>query len=130
MITYLARVAGALSDRARGQDQTASRGDIIIAAKAQPYGSTVLSRNVGKGGKNKRAIGLIYRHESTHLPERDSGGRLRSTGGARKGYGAKRVHSISGPDEGCEALRLQKLYPAKSWADLRGRIGSMDVLRV
>jgi toxin FitB len=41
-----ARIAGALSDRARGQGQEPGLGDIIIAATARRQSLTVLSRNV------------------------------------------------------------------------------------
>ena len=41
-----ARIAGGLSDRARGQGQTPGFGDIIIAATAQHHRLTILSRNV------------------------------------------------------------------------------------
>ncbi|HLJ64398.1 MAG TPA: type II toxin-antitoxin system VapC family toxin [Stellaceae bacterium] len=41
-----ARVAGTLSDRARGQGQAPGWGDIIIAATAARHGLTILSRNV------------------------------------------------------------------------------------
>lgn len=44
--TPTARVAGRLSDRARGQGQAPGLGDIIIAATAQRHGLTILSRNV------------------------------------------------------------------------------------
>ena len=41
-----ARIAGALSDQARGQGHAPGFADIIIAATAQNHGLTVLSRNV------------------------------------------------------------------------------------
>jgi toxin FitB len=41
-----ARIAGALSDRARGQGHAPGLADIIIAATAQHHGLTILSRNV------------------------------------------------------------------------------------
>ncbi len=41
-----ARVAGTLSDRARGQRQAPGFADIIIAATAFQHGLTVLSRNL------------------------------------------------------------------------------------
>jgi len=44
--TQTARVAGALSDRARGEGHPPGFGDIIIAATAQRHGLTILSRNV------------------------------------------------------------------------------------
>jgi hypothetical protein len=44
--TPTARIAGALSDRARGQGNAPGFADIIIAATAQHHGLTILSRNV------------------------------------------------------------------------------------
>ncbi|WP_428491248.1 type II toxin-antitoxin system VapC family toxin [Rhodopila sp.] len=44
--TPTARIAGALSDRARGQGEAPGLGDIIIAATAKHNGLTVLSRNL------------------------------------------------------------------------------------
>jgi predicted nucleic acid-binding protein len=44
--TAIARIAGALSDQARGQGQAPGLGDIIIAATAKHHGLTILSRNV------------------------------------------------------------------------------------
>ena len=44
--TATARIAGALSDRARGQGHAPGFGDIIIAATAQRHSLTILSRNV------------------------------------------------------------------------------------
>jgi toxin FitB len=45
--TPTARIAGALSDRARGQGHAPGLADIIIiAATAQHHGLTILSRNV------------------------------------------------------------------------------------
>jgi predicted nucleic acid-binding protein len=44
--TPTARIAGALSDRARGQGQAPGLADIIIAATARHHGLTILSRNV------------------------------------------------------------------------------------
>ncbi|HEY6432256.1 MAG TPA: type II toxin-antitoxin system VapC family toxin [Acetobacteraceae bacterium] len=41
-----ARIAGGLSDRARGQGQASGLADIIVAATAQRHGLTILSRNV------------------------------------------------------------------------------------
>jgi predicted nucleic acid-binding protein len=41
-----ARIAGALSDRARGQGQAPGFADLIIAATAQHRGLTILSRNL------------------------------------------------------------------------------------
>ena len=44
--TATARIAGALSDRARGQGQAPGLADLIIAATAQRHGLTILSRNL------------------------------------------------------------------------------------
>jgi toxin FitB len=41
-----ARIAGAISDRARGLGQAPGFADIIIAATAQQHGLTILSRNL------------------------------------------------------------------------------------
>ena len=41
-----ARIAGAISDRARGLGQTPGFADIIIAATAHHHGLTILSRNL------------------------------------------------------------------------------------
>jgi hypothetical protein len=43
--TSTARIAGALSDQARGQGQAPGLGDIIVAATAKRHGLTILSRN-------------------------------------------------------------------------------------
>jgi toxin FitB len=40
-----ARIAGAISDRARGQGHARGFADIVIAATAQRHGLTILSRN-------------------------------------------------------------------------------------
>ncbi|MGH7091169.1 MAG: type II toxin-antitoxin system VapC family toxin [Stellaceae bacterium] len=44
--TSTARIAGALSDRARAQGHAPGLGDIIIAATAERHGLTILSRNI------------------------------------------------------------------------------------
>lgn len=44
--TATARIAGALSDNARGQGQAPGLGDLIIAATARRHGLTILSRNL------------------------------------------------------------------------------------
>jgi predicted nucleic acid-binding protein len=44
--TPTARIAGAISDRARGQGHAPGFADIIIAATAQRHGLTILSRNL------------------------------------------------------------------------------------
>ena len=41
-----ARIAGVISDRARGQGQTPGLADIMIAATARHHGLTILSRNL------------------------------------------------------------------------------------
>jgi predicted nucleic acid-binding protein len=41
-----ARIAGAISDRARGLGQAPGLADIIVAATAQHHGLTILSRNI------------------------------------------------------------------------------------
>ena len=42
----IARVAGAMADRARGRGQAPGLADIIVAATAQHHGLTILSRNL------------------------------------------------------------------------------------
>ena len=44
--TPTARIAGALSDRARGRGQAPGLADVIIAATAKSRGLTILSRNI------------------------------------------------------------------------------------
>ncbi len=44
--TAAARIAGALSDRARGRGHAPGFSDIIITATAQRHGLTILSRNI------------------------------------------------------------------------------------
>ncbi len=44
--TPTARIAGAVSDRAREQGEAPGPADIIIAATAQRHGLTILSRNI------------------------------------------------------------------------------------
>ncbi len=44
--TQIARIAGVLSDRARGLGQAPGFADIIIAATARRHGLTILSRNL------------------------------------------------------------------------------------
>src|SRR6516162_3293078 len=48
--TPTARIAGALSDRARGQGQAPGFADIVIAATARQHGLTILSRNIRNFG--------------------------------------------------------------------------------
>jgi len=44
--TPIARIAGAMADRARGQGHAPGLADIIIAATARQHGLTILSRNL------------------------------------------------------------------------------------
>jgi predicted nucleic acid-binding protein len=44
--TATARIAGAMSDRVRGQGHAPGLADIIVAATAQRHGLTILSRNL------------------------------------------------------------------------------------
>jgi toxin FitB len=44
--TPTARIAGILSERARGQGQARGFGDIIITATARHHGLTILSRSI------------------------------------------------------------------------------------
>jgi predicted nucleic acid-binding protein len=44
--TTIARIAGAISDRARGLGHAPGLADIIVAATAQHHGLTILSRNL------------------------------------------------------------------------------------
>jgi predicted nucleic acid-binding protein len=44
--TAIARIAGALSDQARGQGYAPGFSDVIVAATAQCRGLTILSRNI------------------------------------------------------------------------------------
>lgn len=44
--TAIARIAGTLSDRARGQGHAPGFSDLIIAATAQRHGLIILSRNI------------------------------------------------------------------------------------
>ena len=59
-----ARIAGRLSDRARGQGQAPGFGDIIIAATAQHHGLTILSRNL----RHFTALGVPALDPFTALP--------------------------------------------------------------
>jgi len=58
------RIAGAISDRARGAGQTPGFADIIIAATAQHHGLTMLSRNLGHFG----TFGVAVIDPFTRLP--------------------------------------------------------------
>jgi toxin FitB len=59
-----ARIAGALSDRARGQGQAPGLGDIIIAATAQRQSLTLLSRNI----RHFEPLGVSVLDPFTTLP--------------------------------------------------------------
>jgi len=59
-----ARIAGAISDRARGADQTPGFADIIIAATAQHHGLTMLSRNL----RHFETFGVAVIDPFTRLP--------------------------------------------------------------
>src|SRR6267154_1632178 len=59
-----ARIAGAISDRARGFGQTPGLADIIIAATAQHHGLTVLSRNL----RHFETFGVAVIDPFTRLP--------------------------------------------------------------
>lgn len=62
--TPVARIAGALSDRARGQGQAPGLGDIIIAATARRHGLTILSPNL----RHFAPLGVAARDPFTALP--------------------------------------------------------------
>ena len=59
-----ARIAGAISDRARGAGQTPGFADIIIAATAQHHGLTMLSRNL----RHFETFGVAVIDPFTRLP--------------------------------------------------------------
>jgi hypothetical protein len=59
-----ARIAGAISDRARGAGQTPGFADIIIAATAQHHGLTMLSRNL----RHFETLGVAVIDPFTRLP--------------------------------------------------------------
>jgi predicted nucleic acid-binding protein len=63
--TATARIAGAISDRARGLGQTPGLADIIIAATAQHHGLTILSRNL----RHFEALGVAVIDPFTRLPD-------------------------------------------------------------
>jgi predicted nucleic acid-binding protein len=63
--TAAARIAGAISDRARGLGQTPGLADIIIAATAQHHGLTILSRNL----RHFEALGVAVIDPFTRLPD-------------------------------------------------------------
>jgi predicted nucleic acid-binding protein len=59
-----ARIAGAMTDRARSQGQAPGFADIIIAATAQHHGLTVLSRNL----KHLEPLGVVVIDPFSRLP--------------------------------------------------------------
>jgi toxin FitB len=59
-----ARVAGALSDDARGQGQAPGFADIIIAATAQRHGLTILTRNL----RHFEPLGVTVHNPFARLP--------------------------------------------------------------
>ena len=59
-----ARIAGSISDRARGQGQSPGFADIIIAATAQNHGLTILSRNL----RHFESLGVAVVDPFTRLP--------------------------------------------------------------
>jgi toxin FitB len=59
-----ARIAGAMSDRARGQGQQPGFADIIIAATARRHGLTILSRNL----RHFEPLGVVVIDPLTTLP--------------------------------------------------------------
>ena len=59
-----ARVAGSISDRARGQGQAPGFADIIIAATAHHHGLTILSRNL----RHFETLGVAVVDPLTRLP--------------------------------------------------------------
>jgi toxin FitB len=59
-----ARIAGSISDRARGAGQTPGFADIIIAATAQHHGLTMLSRNL----RHFETFGVAVIDPFTRLP--------------------------------------------------------------
>jgi predicted nucleic acid-binding protein len=60
----IARIAGAISDRARGQGQSPGFADIIIAATAQHHRLTILSRNV----RHLKPLGIAVIDPFSDLP--------------------------------------------------------------
>src|SRR5216684_2284904 len=60
-----ARIAGAISDRARGLGQTPGLADIIIAATAEHHGLTILSRNL----RHFEPLGVAVIDPFTSMPD-------------------------------------------------------------
>jgi predicted nucleic acid-binding protein len=60
----IARIAGALSDRARGVGHAPGLADIIVAATAQHLGLTVLSRNL----RHLELLGVVVLDPFVKLP--------------------------------------------------------------
>jgi predicted nucleic acid-binding protein len=63
--TATARIAGAISDRARGLGQTPGLADIVIAATAEHHGLTILSRNL----RHFEPLGVAVIDPFTRLPD-------------------------------------------------------------
>ncbi len=59
-----ARIAGAMSDRARGLGHAPGLADIIVAATAQRHGLTILSRNV----RHLEPLGVAVVNPFVRLP--------------------------------------------------------------
>ena len=59
-----ARIVGAMADRARGRGQAPGLADIIVAATAQRYGLTILSRNL----RHLEPLGVIVIDPFMNLP--------------------------------------------------------------
>ena len=60
----IARLAGSLSDRARGQGHAPGFADIIIAATAQNHGLTILTRNL----RHFEPLGVVVHDPFASLP--------------------------------------------------------------
>jgi len=60
-----ARLAGVLSDHARGQGHAPGFADVMIAATAQRHGLTILSRNV----RHFKPLGVAVHDPFAYLPE-------------------------------------------------------------
>lgn len=62
-----ARIAGALSDRARGRGQAPGLADVIIAATARHHELTILSRNI----RHLEPLGVAVLDPFAKLPSRE-----------------------------------------------------------
>jgi predicted nucleic acid-binding protein len=60
----IARIAGAMADRARGQGHAPGFADIIVAATAQHHGLTILSRNL----RHFEPLGVVVIDPFKRLP--------------------------------------------------------------